>query len=199
MALILPNSIFYHVPKTGGTWVTQILLNLMLVQERYEPNKGSLYNLRKEHISPKDTPEDKKADKFSFAFVRNPLTWYQSHWRYRQMNNWDRRMPIDECRDNNFNRFVENVMNRFPGGFLTELYNCFYNADFLGKQEQLRTDLITALELAGEDFNSTNIYERPEINTTNTDASWLSLSQYSKDTEARVRQVECEVFEKFGY
>lgn len=67
MAIILPKSVFYHVPKTGGSWIAEGIWGAF---KEYEVPDG--YG----HASPM---EYDSGDKPSFCFVRHPFTWYRSY------------------------------------------------------------------------------------------------------------------------
>ena len=96
MALLLKNNgVFLHVPKTGGIWVGQVLKNLGLVKaelggphqdferyfwyDRFHRDAKVSRNLlrRRLGILPRVDPKC-----FKFCFVREPLNWYESWWRY---------------------------------------------------------------------------------------------------------------------
>ena len=92
MAIILKNgAVFLHIPKTGGNWVTTILRELNLIKENIAhkhadinhffapPSRGRKaimkYAAHRMLYPPKEKP-------YMFCFVRNPLNWYESWFKY---------------------------------------------------------------------------------------------------------------------
>lgn len=64
--IVLPKSVFYHVPKTGGSWIAE---GIKVAFKEYEVPFGYA------HASPVQCMVNKP----SFCFVRNPYTWYRSY------------------------------------------------------------------------------------------------------------------------
>jgi len=62
--LITKNSIYLHLPKTGGTWVNHVLTPIAIEQ-------------RSHHI-PTDVVEHDNV----FCFVRNPWDWYVTLYQF---------------------------------------------------------------------------------------------------------------------
>ena len=65
--------LFIHVPKTGGMWVTEALQEAGVeVEEEIgaTPEHPLLSELE-------------RRGRFTFAFVREPLSWYASIWKFR--------------------------------------------------------------------------------------------------------------------
>jgi hypothetical protein len=179
MAFLLRNgSVFLHIPKTGGTWIKQVLENLDLIQaplghmhsdwdraywhdKLHKDLKVARYLLRRAVRSPKARPRI-EPNCFRFCFVREPLSWYESYWRFMQSLDWNWKTWGDEVDPHNwhpcamvnklgtpdFNAFVHSVNQKRPG-FVTELYGWYVRPGigFVGRQEYLRQDLMKALSL----------------------------------------------------
>jgi len=94
MALLLKSgAVFLHIPKTGGTWVTQVLEECGLIRCRFSHKHADLHRVM---YSPRYCPWQHAkrclrfgrawhagvADAYKFCFVRHPLRWYESWWRY---------------------------------------------------------------------------------------------------------------------
>lgn len=195
MSLVLKKGIFYHVPKTGGQWVRSFLKDNGMADFVYrEENKPrGVLNLTKEHISPLHANKSVVGTRPSFAFIRNPVTWYQSFWRYKESNKgWDE--PYLEYADNSFNGFMEKIMNITPG-FLTRIYKEFDGVDFLGKQENLENDIVSIL-LATGDIDDKNIESLVYPLPTNVTAKNY-LVDYDPKVLERMKKLEKWIFEKY--
>ena len=142
MALALSNSVYVHCPKTGGTWVRSVL------QET-----GVTFEMIGKHTHCRHIPKEHK-DKFKFVFVRHPLTWYQSYFAYKTVQGWSDDHLDRHCRAPAFRQFLNKVLDVFPGYCSTVLAERYFNgADFVGRFERLRSDLVLALEQAGETYS----------------------------------------------
>ena len=106
---------------------------------------------------------------FTFAFVRHPLTWYQSYFSYKQWKGWDRKNDWDhKVRSDKFEEFVEKAIEETPA-YYSKLIRRFVGwpneeIDFVGRFERLTEDLIRALQLAGESFDPEEIKKVPPEN-----------------------------------
>jgi hypothetical protein len=185
-SLLLPRSRFLHVPKTGGNWVSAVLQDLFPHAQR----------MAKKHATRRTAPG---AERFTFAFVRHPLTWYQSYFAYKQCrgwhpkNDWDLRVQADLFED-----FVRRALDETPGHY-SQRVRWFVGRpgeeiDFVGRFERLRSDLIRALELAGEEFDRQRILSAPAVNTSD---YRRYPAEYSAELARQVLEVEREVIERF--
>ncbi|SER44876.1 Sulfotransferase family protein [Nitrosomonas sp. Nm51] len=189
--LILPKSCFLHVPKTGGTWVKKAIAAAGISCKDYTLSGDP-------HIGLKDCP---CREKFKFAFVRHPVDLYRSYWQFKMTYGWDSDNQLDRaCRSDNFQNFVRQVLNKFPGvyskslaGFVGETDN---EIEFVGKYENLIGDLITALRSAGEDFNEQPIRTLPPHNVSNKNRF---PAIYTSALEAEVKKAEHITMKRFSY
>jgi len=188
--LVLPESRFLHVPKTGGNWVSTVLRELFHHAQR----------MPKIHTTRISAP---RPELFTFAFVRHPLTWYQSYFSYKQRKGWDPTNNWDDIvRCDSFAEFVERACDETPG-YYSKLLRRFVGPagdeiDFVGRFESLTDDLICALELAGEQFDADVIRETPPVNQSSYN---VHPAVYTDELTQRVLEVEAEVVERFysGY
>jgi len=196
MAIQTDKSIFYHIPKTGGTWVKAAIQHSGL---RYENCK----HLHREHpfglLRAHATPTGTEAEGFSFCFVRHPVAWYRSFWCYRAERfaihgpKRDMSFPADHCWDTDPGQFAHNLMDAFPGGFVTQLYQFYvHDVDYVGQQETLREDLVEALTLAGEDFDAEAVRGLP-----NRHRSITENYHIDEAVEERIRVVEGWILETY--
>lgn len=189
--LILPNSCFLHVPKTGGSWVKKAILAAGIPAREHSIDGYT-------HLGIVDCPEPAK---FRFAFVRNPLALYRSYWQFKMTVGWDAANALDQrCQSDDFGVFVQNVLDAYPGIYARTLHDFVgppeAPIEFVGRYENLVEDLVTALSLAGEHFDAAAIRTLPPYNVSN---KQKAPANYTPQLEAAVRAAEAEVFERFGY
>lgn len=162
VALILNNgSVFLHVPKTGGSWVTSVLHDAGLVQREATKMHADLDRFAMWIASKNYRP----GGRFLFCFVRNPVTWYESWFRFMSQPGigwrdwgavdsgfvgWHPNVMLNGVAHGDFDAFVRDVMRRRPG-YATEMMGWYTkpSISFVGRQETLRDDLIEALGRTG--------------------------------------------------
>lgn len=220
MATKTKKSIFYHIPKTGGTFVRDALRYSLTNKEDYgrvvldyEPSKEDYWRLKlahtlhlqRTHETPWGVKREEKAGLFSFAFVRHPLEWYKSFWSFRKdaydANAFVNDSAISFTWDVDFDKYIDNVVHMFPHGYVSVLYQAYLGKNgeelnFVGKQEQLREDLIKALSLAGEDFDPDKIMRLKQTNVSKTKLKSNSL-ELNKNQRRSLLKREKWVLETF--
>ena len=187
--LILPNSCFLHVPKTGGSWVRKAIIASGIRCQEYQVN-GDF------HIGLAQCP---CPDKFKFAFVRHPLDLYRSYWQYKMSYGWDPKNQMDmACRSDNFHQFVCHVLDKYPGVYGKSLIEIIgengNEIEFIGKYENLVEDLITALNRAGEVFDEHAIRTFPPFNVSD---KVKFPADYTELLKNRVIEAEMMVMNRF--
>ena len=228
MAVILKDgSVFLHIPKTGGTWVTGVLRDLGFARCSIGHRHANWPHIlapgfqgvgRKcEYLYKRGRYLRRHPRPFTFCFVRHPLSWYESFYRYKSQPgiDWERDGDADDfnrwhpnavlnglgcevdgtARD--FNSFVAAVHEKFPG-YVTALYDHFslYPVDFIGKQESLSDGLAAVLERLGFDFDPAMIYDSNAVNVSSGKPSGM---EWDRDLRERVQAAEAGAMMRFGY
>ncbi len=223
MAVILKNgAVFLHIPKTGGTWVTGVLRESGLMRCSIGHRHANLphvlapgnqgFGRRLEHFYKRTCFLKTHPRPFTFCFVRHPLAWYESFYRYKSQSelNWEEDGEVDNIhrwhpnailnglgRGRDFNSFTSALMDKYPG-YVSALYShyTFRPVDFIGKQENLREDLVTVLERTGCDFDAGKIRVRERINRSRAASDKL---EWDPAVRTRVLRLEAAAMERFGY
>lgn len=197
MALILPHSVFLHVPKTGGMWCRAAISRAGI--PHFESGwKHESPAFRVHH--PLDRNRTIAGNRFLFAFVRDPADWWRSFWGFRMRHGWGHHPVDDSCRADRFAEFMANVVQRLPG-WCGSMYGQFVGPrhrpiHFVGRFENLVNDLIEALRLAGERFDEHAIRGTPPQNV-NDYARWPA--EYTPPLYEAVRCAEREAIDRFDY
>ena len=221
MALLLHHdALFLHVPKTGGMWVSAALRDLGAVRCRVATKHSDMervLNCARRHPGRyveavfKAGPAWQRHARgaFKFCFVRHPLAWYESYWSFTRARGWtvwgvDKRghprwhpnAPLDGLGDDDFNRFMRNVLARSPG-YVSRMYAWYATPaiDFVGKQEHLVDDLMTALRTIGCAFDERALRARPPVNA----SARSGVPAWDPVLKSEVASAESAAFERFGY
>lgn len=240
MALLLNcGAIFLHVPKTGGSWVTDVLVRQGLVRKQfghihadwvramvytdtartvarttYEWCKSQVPTWIKagrplQRIKHRTLTSQQCYKPFVFCFVRHPLDWYESWWRYMSqrsghdwsqetdLHGWHPCQAIKATGDASFDQFLRNVLHTRPG-FVHELYAMYAQPgiDFVGRQEQLSQDLIRVLRLLNVSFDEQAIQQAAPVNVSRRPGS---TPQWDPEIRREVEKTEYPTLLRFGY
>jgi hypothetical protein len=195
-----------QIPRTGGSAVADaFLLGQSGVKRKtectWEPHKtppdwpSSVHRLRRHY-------EGEIA--FSFSFVRHPLTWYESYFRYQTQNGWssveenspDNLGPwvLDGCKSDKFSTFIDNCLTQLPGAYsqLVELYVGTIGVplvDFIGKLETIAEDLAVLETKIG-------FLTLKYLNVTN-DSDKRIPCDWQADQQAALLQAESSILTRF--
>jgi hypothetical protein len=187
MALLLKGGgVFLHVPRTGGNWVTTVLKEAGLVQRDIGYHKHLDWHRTADcrqlqsfgtRLLPRCFWRAFGAD-FTFCFVRHPLSWYESWWRYMSQSKvnwkdfvddsnpryWHPNSALAGLGDADFGSFVRNVLSKRPG-YVSEMFGWYAHPSIgmVGKQESLREDLVRALHLQNLNFDEQFFMEYPTV------------------------------------
>ena len=202
MARINDKFIFLEIQKTGSIWVRHAMTNAGIIHREPKIKTSRGFWFGNSHIGLDWIDED--INKFKFAFIRHPLTWYQSYYCFRKFDHplQARTTITDILFKDNFEEYVENCLSQFPNGLVTAIYKNFlgYNGkrvDFLGKQENLADDLVKALNLAGVKFDEDKLRDTPKVNLSLADLKDKSICQYSEKLEKKVLKAERWIVKHF--
>jgi hypothetical protein len=193
--LILPNSVFLHAPKTGGTWVRQALRAAGLAAREW-PDAPHC------HATRDDFRPAEYGDLPAFAFVRHPAEWLRSYWVYKMGVDWQRPNKFDrklrDCRST-FDGFVRGVLEREPPGYVGRLFSRYLPAGdslAIGRFERLPSELIRILHRFGESFDETAVRSRSRVNA----GDYRRFrADYPPELYRRVMESERPLCERFGY
>ncbi len=218
-----------HIPKTGGSWVTSVLeanglvsglrghshadydRNLLrsAMTERHHLREAGrlLRNRLVKRLRTKQASDS--VQPFRFCFVRHPLSWYESWWKYmkgRSWHDWGTQNSSTDWHPNailnglgsdSFNEFVWNVVKVRPG-YVSELFFSYTKPGigFIGKTENLREDLRYVLDRLGHPYDKNTIFDSKASNVSKIDASEI---QWDHDLKQVVMRLELPALVHFGY
>jgi hypothetical protein len=153
----LTKCIFYHIPKTGGSWVRAIL-----------KNNYTIVNSTGGHW---DYDKYPKKEKKAFTFVRHPVGIFESSYHYERRVH-ECRIPRDEWvlskfANLPFDEFVKNTVSEHPNWLGNYVKKFCGDMDYIGHQENLRNDLINILEIIDEPPRKNIVEMFPHVNVGN--------------------------------
>jgi len=195
MAIELENSIFIHIPKTGGRWVANVLRKM-----GYKDIGDPIYQA---HECPQVD------GKPAFAFVRHPVTMLNSLWHHRARKhtntrhkdwNWQQDHRLEkECGCPDLREFYGRVAER--PGIVWEYYMewmHYYDSFSLWKYEDLANELIRALQYYEERFDADFIRASAKQVIGGT-KNPLRIMQEAPYYAYRIIANESQLYRRFGY
>ncbi|WP_139052875.1 hypothetical protein [Thiocapsa marina] len=148
---------------------------------------------------------------YMFAFVRHPLDWYESWFKYQSQDTrrwtkfgdegrfsaWHPNSVLNELGSSDFNVFVENVLSRRPG-YVSELYFSFCSPEirFVGRHESLRKDLCEALKTGNEKYDEDLIMNESAVGVS---APLSSPLVWDPRVRQRAVRLEYAALVRYGY
>ena len=151
---------------------------------------------------------DKDTTPFIFCFVRHPISWYESIWRYMYQSNfphfgqqysvtrWHPLAMLNSYIDSDFNKFIDNILANRPG-FASEVFGWYTlpGINFIGKQENLIDDLIQILQMMNLDFDEHRIRTFGEVNKSRYSAELI----WDSTLRQKTLLFERAMLERYGY
>ena len=200
--IYVPNKfVFYHIPKTGGSW----FIKNMLENCNEYCYFGSDFHYTPDMIRVHEPKNWKKVkDLPRVICVRNPLSWYLSFWKYKHRTGWGTDSTyawfreLYECKSMSFPKFCDKMLRHCPG-FLTNLYQGFLgprldDAEYIVKQEDLANGLWRMLKLRSVDIDKETFYNYPAENVSDP-----YEVKFPKGLKQEIADQEKQIMEVFGY
>lgn len=202
---ILSHSKFIHIPKCGGTAIQSTLWYIGCIRKHEQvyskPHNGHLFASQME--------DDGKP---CFAFVRNPITWWQSYYHWN-MNMEHSRFDGDELKTTSFDQWVEEYGQYWLGKFTLnvkrylgedENFPTTNIVNHVGKTETVFEDLKRLLDELEQPYDKTKLKEVMDGGYKAWPESHVNVQKYDKNaissqTKEIVYKTEKEIFERFGY
>ncbi len=222
MALLLKcGAIFLHIPKTGGSWVERMLYEQDLVEKQIGHKHATVERVIYPHTFreavhfllsalPRRLAHHGNFDPppFMFSFVRNPLSWYESWWKFnmkqgwptwgdpRDPNHWHPNADLADLEPSDFNTYMKQIIHTHPG-YVTTLYHAYTGpyVQFVGHQETLAQDLVKVLRILNVHFDEDRILASDKVNVSG------NRHQIKWDPAIRhkVLELEAAAMARFGY
>jgi hypothetical protein len=220
-------AIFLHIPKTGGTWVKKALRDQGLIEKELNHEHSDFFramyptryrnmalevakNLHVKLYENIISPAKPCNYPFSFCFVRHPLRWYESYWRYaaqmgwrswgdeRDMSHWHPWAVLNGLCCDDFNEFICRLIEKRPG-YVSELYASYAQpqVNFIGKQESLTDDLVAVLRKLNLNFDEERIRAIKHANESDRVDNRLII--WDEGLKAEVKRLEYAAFRRYGY
>jgi hypothetical protein len=146
---------------------------------------------------------------FVFCFVREPLKWYESWWRFMVSINWrvlgDESDPhrwyptamLNGLGSPDFNTFVHNVNRKRPG-FVTEMYGWYVRpgVTYVGKLETLTDDFLKACAMMRLSVDEQRVREYPHRNESPAE---IPKPEWDPELRRETLRLEYPGYVRFGY
>lgn len=213
----LQNSVFIHIPKTGGTSVTVALGEAGNIKYDYrfdcDPTglkyddhcklfKGKDYLQHPPNSMPHAKiihlrPEDKVLPKF--IILRDPFAWYRSYWLHHMRHRWTTEINppyLGNGGGYSFGAWMKNMVddsNRVGIGYYSRyIKDWIDDKTAVVRLDHLHCDLKATLENFGESIDCLKYLGRKNVNN---ESSSLVIPLNIVD---RIRELDAEVFNRLG-
>jgi hypothetical protein len=105
MPILAQKKIYIHMPKTGGSWVTQLLKTEL---------GGTQVGVHHGHASFDQLKPHEGRDKSFWGTIRDPWSWYHSWWRHAMKNGYEKELATYGGGTTEFKHVLEGVLSRDP-------------------------------------------------------------------------------------
>ncbi len=198
--LIKSDSLFLHIPKTGGTWVEEAL-KASGVEAEYAK---AISNVTWRHSL---VSQYTQAYDFVFTFVRHPISWYESWWKFQTSLSWIEHEPgvwhpqrvLGKCASNNFAEFTLSCIEQEPA-YVSRMYEWYIGppgcefVNFIGHYERLTDDLARVLRLLSQEFDEEVLSTCSPVNVS---SKQHGEPVWDKELKARMLALEAPAIERF--
>ena len=171
MSYYLPEkrALFLHVPRTGGTWIKEAMFQAGIPMNKWG-RIGEPYRPKKHTIIPHIRPDLWARVGVVFAFVRHPVPYYVSVWRFATRSWADRpdkmQWAVQERNDPaaineaifrwkpNFDEWLDEMLEEEPG-WVTRWFERYVGppggefCHFVGRTETIESDLERVMRMLG--------------------------------------------------
>jgi len=187
MAIQISSAIFLHIPKTGGTWVTNYFRETGMDHGNKElALQAHINGLALKEIIP-------HTEDLVFCFVRHPLTWYRSYWEMRKIVADRKAGFLDTVVDLPFQEYIRRIIQDDPGHLTQRFKDYTDRCRFIGKQENLREDLDTLLKYLRFPYNRKYLFKKDRENVL------PSNQKYTYELASAIMKAEKGIIEKYNY
>jgi hypothetical protein len=206
MAFLTNKTLFVHVQKTGGMSVRRALyLACPSGREAGDSEAERHFGLPETLAAHPGVA----AGRACFGFVRHPVNWLRSRWAFAAMT----ALPVHAshgksaaatwmaaCWDEDFNRFVDKVLERYPGIATQTMFRMLglwseRPADYVFRAEEIANDLALLLHHVGEPLPASAMERVGAVNTTAIDI--LARAVPTRAQESKIIQAESLLCSKF--
>jgi hypothetical protein len=199
LALILPHSVFFHFPKTGGYFVREVIRRSGIPFSVDDPENHSFHNIDPSHLA-----DEEISSRLKFIFIRHPMEWYASYWNHRNHVGWNgdlhpgwNAVQIYQSKGaDSFEGFLEQVL-REGVPFISQHRELFEQMDRVGRFEDLRNELCRIFAQAGEAVGCRLIQNLPPKNVIPYPEA--GAPRVARELYMRMVDLESWAFEYFGY
>lgn len=199
------NSLFIHIPRTGGTSVERTF-GYQGGFDTYDESRG----MNQDHRSAKEVYpllQEQWDDIFKFTIVRNPWEKMVSMYLYKlnspfyasQSNEWENRFKRETGEFPSFNRWLINMewaTNR------VRVMGCFDQLNYITIDGKVCVDFIAEFSTLSKDWGKIReqmqcIEDLPHLNKSKKSYDYRSF--YDSETDKTIRQRFAKDIEYFGY
>ena len=181
--LIANKILFFHTPKTGGSFVFDIFRkNIQEIGHRH------------------DTPDMIDSGAYKITFVREPVSWWESYWNWKNKDwdhpegrelNYQPTQHFYEYKSNSIYRFVRKVYQKEPA-FLTKMFNKYTQVDKVYRYEEIHRAIYDIVLVCDLDISYERIIEYRRVNP-----GHIHDKIVGRKTIELIKNQEKDIYEKY--